>query len=123
MPFRPSALAPLSGIRRPGSRRASGAVAGAALAAAITAAAIAAAGGPPVTVEPSVATVGGGAMPTASLPSWAVVVTGRADALDARLRAAAVPVIARVADGRVWLDVRALGDDELAWVVAALGPG
>ena len=87
------------------------------------AAAIAAAGGPAVTVEASVATVGGGAMPTASLPSWAVVVAGSADALDARLRAAAVPVIARVADGRVWLDVRALGDDELPWVVAALGPG
>ncbi|MBL8623327.1 MAG: L-seryl-tRNA(Sec) selenium transferase [Myxococcales bacterium] len=87
------------------------------------AAAIAAAGGPAVTVEPSVATVGGGAMPTASLASWAVVVAGPADALDARLRAAAVPVIARVADGRVWLDVRALGDDELAWVVAALGKG
>lgn len=41
MPFRPSALALLSGIRRPGSRRASGALAGAALATAIAAAAIA----------------------------------------------------------------------------------
>ncbi len=87
------------------------------------AAAIAAAGGPAVTVEASTATVGGGAMPTASLPSWAVVVAGAAAAIDARLRAAAVPVIARIADGRVWLDARTLADDELPAVVAALGPG
>jgi seryl-tRNA(Sec) selenium transferase len=51
------------------------------------------------------------------------VVAGAAAAIDARLRAAAVPVIARIADGRVWLDARTLADDEVAAVVAALGPG
>ncbi len=68
----------------------------------------------------SIATVGGGAMPTAALPSWAVVLPGDPDALDARLRAAAVPVIARVADGKLWLDVRTIADDELALIAAAL---
>lgn len=84
------------------------------------AAAIAAAGGPAATVEASRATVGGGTMPTAELASWAVVVTGDAVALDARLRAAPVPVVARIADGRLWLDARTLAADELDAVVAAL---
>ena len=84
------------------------------------AAAIAAAGGPAVEVAPCEATVGGGAMPTARLPSWAVVVAGDAPALDARLRAAPVPVVARIADGRLWLDARTIGADELADVVTAL---
>ena len=87
------------------------------------AAAIAAAGGPPCAVLASVATVGGGAMPTAAVPSWAVVVAGDATALDARLRAAAVPVVARIADGQVWLDARTIADDELALVAAALAVG
>jgi seryl-tRNA(Sec) selenium transferase len=52
-----------------------------------------------------------------------VVVAGDATALDARLRAAAVPVVARIADGQVWLDARTLADDELALVAAALAVG
>jgi L-seryl-tRNA(Ser) seleniumtransferase len=68
-----------------------------------------------VTVEACVSTVGGGAMPTAELASFAVTLAGvPADALDARLRAARVPVVGRIADGRVWLDMRTLvaGDPE-----------
>ncbi|HTR53926.1 MAG TPA: L-seryl-tRNA(Sec) selenium transferase [Kofleriaceae bacterium] len=72
-------------------------------------------------VEPCTSAVGGGAMPTAELPSFAVTVRGIApDQLDRRLRAAALPVIARIEDGRLWLDVRTLADDELALVAAAL---
>ena len=84
------------------------------------AAAIAAAGGPAAAVEACEATVGGGAMPTARLASWAAVLGGDAAALDARLRAAPVPVIARIADGRLWLDARTVGDDEIPWIAAAL---
>jgi L-seryl-tRNA(Ser) seleniumtransferase len=102
------------------------------LAAALTAAGVGCA------VEACRSTVGGGAMPTAELPSWAVTVGGDGDgggdggadgggaaggsahAIDARLRAAAVPVVARVEHGRVWLDVRTIGEAELADVVAAL---
>jgi L-seryl-tRNA(Ser) seleniumtransferase len=72
-----------------------------------------------VAVEPCRSTVGGGAMPTAELPSWAVTVSGGADAVDARLRAAAVPVVARVEDGKVWLDVRTIGEEEIEDVVRA----
>ncbi|HLL23732.1 MAG TPA: L-seryl-tRNA(Sec) selenium transferase, partial [Kofleriaceae bacterium] len=74
-----------------------------------------------VTVEPCVSTVGGGAMPTAQLPSFAVTLAGRrADELDAALRRAPVPVVARIEDGKLWLDVRTIADDELATVAAAV---
>jgi L-seryl-tRNA(Ser) seleniumtransferase len=75
-----------------------------------------------VAVEPCKSAVGGGALPLAELPSWAVTVRAAegADALDRRLRAAAVPVVARVEDGRVWLDVRTLADTDLPDVAAAL---
>jgi L-seryl-tRNA(Ser) seleniumtransferase len=76
-----------------------------------------------VAVEPCESAVGGGAMPTAKLASWAITLAaaGRgADELDAALRGAAVPVIARVADDRVWLDVRTVAAEELAEVAAAV---
>jgi L-seryl-tRNA(Ser) seleniumtransferase len=73
-----------------------------------------------ISVEGCTSTVGGGAMPTAQLPSWAVVVAGKSpDRLDRQLRAAAVPVIARIEDGKLWLDVRTIGEEEFGDVVAA----
>jgi len=84
-------------------------------------------GGLTIAVEPCTSAVGGGAMPTAELPSWAVTIAGRsADACDRALRGARVPVIARIEEGRVWLDVRTIADDELpavATAVRGLGPG
>ena len=64
----------------------------------------------PVACEGS---VGGGAFPTATLPSAAVALAGDASRLDARLRAAPLPVVGRIADGRLLLDLRAVpaGDD------------
>jgi len=76
-----------------------------------------------VTIEPCRGTVGGGAMPTGELASWAVTLRGTsagADAIDAGLRRAAVPVVGRIEDGRVWLDVRTIAADEAAEVVAAV---
>jgi L-seryl-tRNA(Ser) seleniumtransferase len=74
-----------------------------------------------LSVEPCTSAVGGGAMPTAELPSFAVTVRGMPpDQLDRRLRAARVPVVARIEDGRLWLDVRTLAEGELADVAAAL---
>jgi L-seryl-tRNA(Ser) seleniumtransferase len=75
-----------------------------------------------VAVEPCASAVGGGAMPAAELPSFAVTLTGArgADALDAQLRAADVPVIARIEAGRVWLDVRTIADGDVADIAAAL---
>jgi L-seryl-tRNA(Ser) seleniumtransferase len=67
-------------------------------------------------------TVGGGALPTATLPSWGVAVSGApADDLDRRLRAAPIPVIGRIADERLILDVRTLqSPDDIDAVIAAL---
>jgi len=68
------------------------------------------------TVESCMSTVGGGAMPTAELPSFAVTLPAE---LEPQLRAAAVPVIGRLEAGKLWLDVRTISDDEVADVVAA----
>jgi L-seryl-tRNA(Ser) seleniumtransferase len=66
---------------------------------------------------PTIAVVGGGSLPEAELPSWAVSLDGPdPDALAAALRAGEVPVIGRVEGGRVLLDVRTVApsqDDEL----------
>jgi L-seryl-tRNA(Ser) seleniumtransferase len=43
-----------------------------------------------------------------------------ADALAARLRAGDPPLIARITDGRVLVDPRTLGEDELDAAAAAL---
>ena len=66
-------------------------------------------------VAPCLSTVGGGAMPTAALPSFAVRLPA---AFEPTLRAARV--IGRVADGRVWLDLRTVADEELFQLIAAV---
>jgi L-seryl-tRNA(Ser) seleniumtransferase len=67
--------------------------------------------------------VGGGALPLAALPT-AVLALGTprhpAAALDARLRAARLPVIGRVAADRLLLDCRTVMDDEVSPLAAAL---
>jgi L-seryl-tRNA(Ser) seleniumtransferase len=79
-------------------------------------------GHPSLTVVASEATVGGGAFPSAKLPSFAVRVgDGRGAILEARLRGARVPVIARVADDALLVDLRSvpeIHDDFLAGSVA-----
>ncbi len=66
--------------------------------------------------------VGGGALPTAELPSWALALDGpgAADAIDRALRAAPVPVVGRIVDGRVVLDVRTILPRDEVDVVAAV---
>jgi L-seryl-tRNA(Ser) seleniumtransferase len=66
--------------------------------------------------------VGGGAMPLARLPSFACVLNleGPAEFME-RLRGATVPVIARLSDGEVVLDVRCLTEEELVLVAQAVG--
>ncbi|MBX6332605.1 MAG: L-seryl-tRNA(Sec) selenium transferase [Gemmatimonadaceae bacterium] len=75
------------------------------------------------TAVPSEGSVGGGAFPTAVLPSAAVALGGAADAeaLDARLRHASVPVVGRIADGRLLLDLRSVpARDDPALTAAVL---
>ncbi|HEX7020879.1 MAG TPA: L-seryl-tRNA(Sec) selenium transferase [Gemmatimonadaceae bacterium] len=71
----------------------------------------------------SEASVGGGAFPTATIPSVAIALTGHAAELAARLRAGDPPLLARVADGRVLVDVRTIlpaQDDVLVGVLDAV---
>ncbi len=71
-------------------------------------------------VAPSESSVGGGAFPEAVLPSFAVALRGNAVVLESALRAATPPVIGRVRDERLLLDVRSVlpqDDDALAATV------
>jgi L-seryl-tRNA(Ser) seleniumtransferase len=70
-----------------------------------------------IDVVPSVARSGGGTLPLYEIPSYAVRLqdeTNDADAVAEKLRAADPPVIGRVGEERLWLDVRTLldGDEE-----------
>ena len=65
--------------------------------------------------------VGGGALPLARPVSWACTVpSGSPEAWQERLRAEPVPVVVRVADGQLVLDVRCLEDADLERVAASV---
>ena len=89
------------------------------------AAAIGEVAGLAVVVARVTSTVGGGAMPTSELVSWAVALSGPgADAMDNHLRAHGI--VGRIADGRMLLDVRTLyAEDEavIAGAVRGMRPG
>jgi L-seryl-tRNA(Ser) seleniumtransferase len=73
-------------------------------------------------VESDRAQVGGGSLPGFALPSWVVTLLprGGAERTAARLRRASVPVLARVRDDRVVIDVRTLLEDDEPALEAAL---
>jgi len=76
-------------------------------------------------VVPGSSTPGGGTAPLVQLPSYAVALRfpgEGASALADRLRRGDPPVVARVEDDRVHLDVRTLLDGDAAQIVAALRP-
>jgi L-seryl-tRNA(Ser) seleniumtransferase len=54
------------------------------------------------------ASVGGGAFPTARIPSAAIALSGDAERHDVLLRAADPPVVGRILDGRLLLDMRSI---------------
>ena len=63
-----------------------------------------------------VSAVGGGALPLAQPASLAVAIahpSHSADAIDKRLHRASPPLVGRIADGRLLLDVRTLREDEI----------
>ena len=77
---------------------------------------------PSIEIIPVDSQVGGGAAPGCDLPSFALALAWPAgpDDLMARLRAAAPPIIARILDDRVVLDVRTILPDEDETFVAAI---
>jgi len=81
------------------------------------------AAGVPAEPVPLEAAVGGGSAPALSLPGWGAAISpeGRGpDALGAALRGAEPPVIGRIVDNRLCLDVRTIPDEELSHVAAAV---
>ncbi len=75
------------------------------------------------TVEPHSGRAGGGTLPDVDLPGAAVRVTPRrlsAAAVERQLRLGEPPIVSRVADDAVWLDVRTLLPGEAAIVVQRL---
>lgn len=72
-------------------------------------------------VAESETAVGGGSLPEHRLSGWAVVIEGpKISAVAAGLREAPTPVLVRVHDEALWLDVRTLRDDEFSVVESAL---
>ena len=74
-------------------------------------------------LHPGSSAVGGGAAPTLELPTVLLFVARpgwSAERLAARLRAAATPVVGRVVDGRLALDLRTVAEDEEPLLLAAL---
>jgi L-seryl-tRNA(Ser) seleniumtransferase len=77
-----------------------------------------------VDVAPSVARSGGGTLPLHEIPSYAVRLvdeTGDADAVAEKLRSADPPVVGRVGERRIWLDVRTLLDGDEETILQAVG--
>jgi L-seryl-tRNA(Ser) seleniumtransferase len=76
-------------------------------------------------VVASEGSVGGGAFPVTPLASYAIALMGNAEENDASLRNGRLPVVGRVVDGRLLLDLRSVpsGDDSALAdaVIAALG--
>lgn len=74
-------------------------------------------------VVPIRSVLGGGTTPGTTLPSFAVALEKAgmsADALATRLRAMEPPVIARISEGKVLLDLRTVGEDADAHIPAAI---
>ena len=67
--------------------------------------------------------VGGGALPEEPLVSWSVVIKPydiSVNRMEENLRTAAVPVIGRIEEDRFLLDMRTVGDDEVASLASML---
>jgi L-seryl-tRNA(Ser) seleniumtransferase len=66
-----------------------------------------------VRLEQGKSVIGGGSTPQQSLPTWLVVIsTPQAAAIERKLRQSEPPVIARIDEGRLLLDLRTVSHDE-----------
>ena len=76
-----------------------------------------------VSVAHSSAYVGGGSLPQQTLASFSVLLDGRArwaaDAIADALRHSSTPVIGRIHQGQLWLDMRTVTDEEISMIVTA----
>ncbi len=73
-------------------------------------------------VVSEVSRAGGGSLPMTDLPTWAVAVVSRshkASALEEALRGAETPVICRIKEDRVLLDMRTVSEEEVDLIAGA----
>jgi len=76
-----------------------------------------------IELQKTVSKVGGGAMPEYGLRSWALVLhpeSGKAAALEKQLRSQAIPVICRIEDEKLILDLRTIQKDDIPVLVDML---
>lgn len=74
-------------------------------------------------LEPGESAVGGGAGPTCNLPTTLIAITHpklTAQEIERTLRSSSPPVIARISEGKVLLDLRTVFEDELADLARAV---
>ena len=78
-----------------------------------------------VDVAPSIAWSGGGTLPLHEIPSYAVRLESRSggdtEAMTEKLRSVDPPVVGRVGEGKLWLDVRTLLDGDEGAILEAVG--
>jgi L-seryl-tRNA(Ser) seleniumtransferase len=73
-------------------------------------------------VEPGESIIGGGSTPDIALPTWLVVLQNtKAASLERRLRQNNPPIIARIENDRVVLDLRTVFPHQEAALVKAIG--
>jgi L-seryl-tRNA(Ser) seleniumtransferase len=77
-------------------------------------------GGLDVAVVGTSATVGAGAFPTHAIPSFAVRVDGNAAEIESRLRGGTPPIIARITEGAVLLELRTVPPTSQTQLVEAM---
>jgi len=75
---------------------------------------------PGATVIRGESVIGGGSTPQQSIPTWLVALDGDAIVLERRLRAHSPPIIARILDDRLVLDLRTVFPGEEEGIVEAL---
>ncbi|HET8781410.1 MAG TPA: hypothetical protein VFM63_03245, partial [Pyrinomonadaceae bacterium] len=76
-----------------------------------------------LSLQPGESAIGGGAGPTCNLPTTLVAVTHprmTSPEIERTLRSSSPPIIGRIAEGKVLLDLRTVFPDELAELAAAL---
>jgi len=72
-------------------------------------------------IVPGSSVIGGGATPEQSIPTWLIAIESEdAVKLEARLRANHPPIVARIENDRVMLDLRTVFPEEEAELAAAL---
>jgi L-seryl-tRNA(Ser) seleniumtransferase len=75
----------------------------------------------PASIQPGESVIGGGSTPDLSLPTWLVVIEeSEANPLEQRLRSNHPPIIARIENDRVVLDLRTVFPEQEPAIVQAL---